>query len=307
MNSRPSVAWIVATCIVLACAACGGQDKTARAEYTEPRLKNVGIVDAGVVLPFGEYTLARPDLERMAREYAQLLGRCLDSRNAAVPTGAYFAGDYLRPPTPQANASLVWGGPFGTLDAAHAKRWGYHASPDGLYANGPAFYQSSPDNVTLGGQSSPGLERAERELDGPLDAGKTTCRADVEEQLAAPMPDLSDLTRDTSQLALSHPDVVPKLAAWVTCMSDAGFGGFKNVYDAEMSVYLIPLSDAEITLAVKDVECTTSSRWADFYYAALADYQKQAIKNNPDTFSSALSQVQKRADAISAAVDQGAG
>ena len=295
----------MATCLVLAFAGCAGQDKTARTEYREPRLNDVGIVDAGVVLPFDAYTLARPDLERMARGYAALLRRCLESRGVPVPAGAYFAGDYLRPPDPHANASLVWGGPLGTLDAAHARRWGYHASPDGSYANGPAFYQSSPDNVTLGGRSSPGLERAERELDGPLESGRTTCRADVEAQLSAPMPDVSDVERDTSQLALGHPDVVPRLGAWVTCMRDAGFGGFKNVYDAEMSVYLVPLSNAEITLAVHDVACTTSSRWADFYYAAVADYQRQAIKNNPDTFSGALSQVQKRADAISSAVDQG--
>ncbi|GAA3660224.1 hypothetical protein GCM10022237_20220 [Nocardioides ginsengisoli] len=294
----------MAVCLVLVCAACAGQDETARAEYTEPRLKNVAVVDAAVALPFDAYTLSTPELEHMARDYAQLLEGCLESRGVPVPTDAFFAGDYLRASDPRDNQFLVWGGPFGTLDAAHAKRWGYHASPDGPYANGPAFYLSSPDNLGLGGHASPGLERAERELDGPLDSGKATCRAEVDKQLSAPMPDVADVKRDTSQLALGHPAVVPRLAAWMTCMREAGFGGFKHVYDAEMSVYLRPLGAAEIRLAVQDVACTRSSRWADFYYAALADYEKQAIKNNPDLFSGALSAERKRADALSSALDQ---
>lgn len=298
------LASVAALCLVLACSACQGQGESKGSEYIEPKLAGVGVVDSTIVLPFDNYALPVSELEQMARGNARLFERCLGERGISVPHDAYFGGDFIRGVDERPDETLMWGGPFGTLDAAHAQRYGYHASPTGPYAQGPGFYLSSPDNVSLGGQASAGSERAERELEGPLENGKTTCRAEVEEKIAAPMPDLSDLVRDTSKLAMGHPQVAPRLSAWVKCMSDAGHPGFEHVYDAEMSIYMGTLSEKEITLATDDVECTRSSRWADFYYAAVADYQDQAIVNNPDLFSGALAAARKRADSIASLVGQ---
>lgn len=274
-------------------------------EYLEPKLANVGVVDSGIVLPFDKYSLPVSELERMARGSARLFERCLGERGISVPRDAHFGGDFIRGIDKRNDESLMQGGPFGTLGEAHAQRYGYHASPTGPYVQGPGFYLSSPESVSLGGNASDGLERAERELDGPLDGGRKTCRMEVEEKVSAPMVDLSDLARDTSKLAMGHPQVSPTLSAWTSCMADSGHPGLENVYDASMSIYLRPLSENEIDLAVDDVECTRSSRWADFFYAALADYQRQAIANNPDVFSGALARARERADSIDSLLNQG--
>src|SRR4051794_40076260 len=125
------IASIATLCFALAFSACQGQGETKGAEYTEPKLADVGVVDSAIVLPFDNYALPVSELERMARGSARLFEQCLGERGISVPHDAYFGGDFIRGLEKRSDETLMWGGPFGTLDAAHAQRYGYRASPTG--------------------------------------------------------------------------------------------------------------------------------------------------------------------------------
>jgi hypothetical protein len=189
-----------------------------------------------------------------------------------------------------------------TLD--HAQRFGYHSGPGEPYVLGTGFYIKAIGNVSATQSSSATADaRMQWELSGISPDNRTQnpddgCQAQVERRLASPLVDTTKALADVMDLAFNHPIVQQRMRNWVTCMHDAGEAEYDEVDEPVREFWLGTLTRRETRIAVKDVKCTQQSRWADYYYAALADYEEQAIKANPQLFESALHSEQDRLNAI---------
>jgi hypothetical protein len=271
---------------------------------------SVRVVDASVRLPFQEYELPTADRTRMQEGQARLLQRCMARRGFTVSIG----GDYLvgRQRSDFADP-FMWGGPFGTMPLEHARRFGYKPEPGGVFVKGPGFYLGSPVNLFLeSGQKVGGNDPAEERAfygrdDAPTDgdsteggsetSSETSCVAEVESAIGVPLVDTSNLEADLSKLARELPEVESAARDWVACMGRRGHR-FENVWEASAEFSLSLVSGRQIKTAVDDVECTAESGWANYYYAVLADYQRQAIEKDPDLLESALAAEKARLAAI---------
>ena len=244
----------------------------------------------------------------MQRAQAELLESCARDFGVEVQ----FGGDFICPADlwlsdAEAWATPWWGGGFGTLDEADAAqygylsltgwrlggrsrvlpqdRWQYVSAPGGgglddttreniqIVANGPM-----PDS-TLG-------EIPVDSTGNPVPSGG--CLGRVEDQIGGPVVTTWQLEADLGNLALTHPDVKAAIDSWAGCMEAEGYE-FGMVSEPVETLTNAVLSMAEIDLAVADVQCTAESRWADFYYAVLADYQQQAIDRQPRRFQRSAS------------------
>jgi hypothetical protein len=102
------------------------------------------------------------------------------------------------------------------------------------------------------------------------------CNQLVDQELGGELVSIVGIQADLINLALEHPRVKSSIAAWVACMSAAGFP-YDTVQQPASDYAVLPLTVEEVEVATADVTCTASSRWADQFYAALADYEDQAI------------------------------
>ena len=259
-------------------------------------------------LPFDAYSLSDDDLETMQTAQAQLLEACARSFGLETAMG----GDYVRPAD---IAHYMWGGRLGTLDAAYAAEFGYHASPESPWAPIGGFYLRDPGWVTPVDNGS-GLGEAESSLASmvlygptggddvpvPLDSSgqpvpEGGCLAQVEAEIGGPLVANTQTVAELINLSLAHPDVEAASVAWSECMASEGYD-YDKVLDAVESFSAAGLSSGEIEVALADVECIEQSRWADYFYAVLADYQQQAIVRNPEDFEAMLQSQTERMAAL---------
>lgn len=297
---------ILGATVLAACQSGGAEEPGA---YRTPRVDAVPVVDAGVRLPFQEYELSTADRTRMQQGQARLLQRCMAERGFTVTIG----GDYLvGTKRSEFFDPFMWGGPFGTMPLEHAKRFGYKPEPDGAFAKGPGFYYGSPVNLFLETHELGGEPEAERAFYGRAGltesssaesssaeevGSETGCMAEVESAIEAPLVDKIDLEADLSKLTREHPEVEAAIGDWLDCMTGRGHG-VEHVWDPSREFSVSPVSRRQIKVAVDDVECTAESGWANYYYAVLADYERQAIEKDPDFLESALAAEQARLAAI---------
>ncbi len=282
-----------------ACSSTGDSDKTHR--YKQPDAQSVPTVDASIRLPFQDYQLSTPERARIQESHARLLENCMRGRGFNASIG----GDYLRGhQNPKYGSPLLWGGPLGTMPLEHARQFGYKTAPRGPFARGPGFYLSSLTNLfseslTIG-------------TDVPADTafygkdsgrGDPGCLSEVEDAIDSPLVDLIDLDADLGQLTREHPQLELAVKQWVTCMKQSGYT-YHDVWKPSSEFFLGFVSQRQINIATADVKCTTKSGWANYYYYILADYQRQAIKKDPQLFESALEAEKARRAAIQRELDR---
>lgn len=283
-------------------ASCSSEDggRGGGFSYRTPQLDEVQIVDPAVRLPFEDYELSAADRIRMQDGETRLLERCMAERGFNVRIG----GDYTRPakPIPELSFSdaTMWGGPFGTLPLEHARRYGYKPEPGGPFVKGPGFYLSSPINRFLdsGGRGSkPTVEAAFYGASAKGDVtSKNGCFDEVRSRLGS-LVDTRDLVADVNKLARQHPKVEAATRAWVECMRDRGYD-YTDVWSASLEFSLQAVTQRQIEVAVDDVECTTESGWANYFYAAVADYQRQTLEHDPALMESGLAAEKDRVAAV---------
>lgn len=286
---------VVLACLAVALSGCGDErGRSTSAGLSTPDLGSVPRVDATVRLPFQDYELTGSERARLQEGEARLLTACMQERGFRVRIG----GDYLRPVEEVAYAdATMWGGPFGTMPLAHARRYGYKPEPDGAFVKGPGFYGSNPGYVYLDwgpGGPTPGADLAfHAPAGGDAEAG---CLAEVEAEIG-PLVDKVDLEAELGKLAREHPDVEAATAAWVRCMGERGYA-YAAVWEASQEFSLAAADRRQIQVAAADVECTLESRWADYYYAALSDYERQVLERDPDFLESVLASEEERLAAV---------
>lgn len=302
MSRRPSRRGTVAAgiavlvCLAPALSGCGDDNggESAPTGFSTPDLASVPRVDASVRLPFQDYELTAGDRARMQEGEARLLVACMQDRGFRVRIG----GDFLRPIKEVAYAdATMWGGPFGTMPLDHARRYGYKPEPEGAFVKGPGFYGSNPGHVYLDWGPEGPTAGADVAFNTP--AGGDTpagCLAEVEAEIG-PLVDKVDLEAELGKLAREHPEVEAATAEWVRCMGERGFA-YTAVWEASQEFSLSAVNRRQIEVATADVECNLESRWPDYYYAALADYQRQAIERDPDFLESVLTSEQGRLAAV---------
>lgn len=272
-----AAALILAAALLSGCAA-----SPTETEWSVPKLSaDVPTFSATSSLPFDAYELPHAELQRMQEAQGQLLTECA----ADYGFDLEFLGDY----TPPADLEFAaWGGRFGTLDASHASEFGYHASPDSAWAPVGGFYLRDPANlqpsdvaasvtsqiVMYGPEVDPTVSPPVDAAGDDIPAGG--CNQIVNNELGGEMVSIVGIEADVINLALEHPRVKSAIAAWVACMSAAGYP-YDNVQQPANDYAAGPLTAEELDVATADVSCTASSRWADLFYAALADYENQAI------------------------------
>lgn len=244
-------------------------------------------------LPFDSFQLGDAELTRMQTKEAVLLTECAQRFGLDVT----FGGDYMEP---EDISYLSWGGRPGTMSVEHAAEFGYHPAPGEPWAHVGGFYLKDPANVQAGGSTDPGVveilfgrdaDDAQAEISQDIPEGG--CYGEVEGALGGPVSSVTYANSDLINLALKHPDVAKASERWQGCMKAEGFQ-FDTVYLASESFTMATLSPEEIDVAIADVSCTESSRWADIFYYVLADYQRQAIEREPATFEDALNSQNER-------------
>jgi hypothetical protein len=125
----------------------------------------------------------------------------------------------------------------------------------------------------------------------------------VEKSINSPVTDIRREEGEPIDLASEHPVVVRAMNEWRTCMKRAG-RDYKNVIGGfEEFEYDTPDKE-QIDVAIADVECTQQSRWADYFYAAVIDYQKQILKRSPEPFEAHLESQRKRLAAVNREVER---
>ncbi len=300
--------------LMLLTAGCATSDLN-EPEWHVPAIEDPPRFVATTPLPLDAYRLADEDLASMQSAQARLLVECARDYGVDVTV----SGDYLRP---SGEARLMWGGRIGTMDGEHAAQWGYHPSPDGSWAPVGGLYLRDPMNlqpdpaansdpraeariqrVMYGGSDDldgqkPGADDGARDLEVP-DGG---CWRQVESQINSPLSSDLDTLVDLYNLALVDDRVVDAISQWSDCMSSVGFQ-FREVQEPGRSFTLAALTPEESSVAVADVRCTAESRWADWFYAVLVDYQHQALLKDPAAFASVLSSQQARLEALGRLVD----
>lgn len=298
LRSRSAALVALAGLVVLGFSSCSGDDSEEQAEtYSVPQVSEVAAVNSSIRLPFDEYELPAADRVRMQAGQARLLQRCMSERGV----DATFAGDYLlggqrsgfMDPT-------MWGGPFGTMPLAHARRFGYKPAPDGPFVKGPGFYLSNPAHLFLetGMQEPAAVGLVEAEFYGVDEAGAAPgCQKVVESSIGAELIDFIDLRSRLNQWAREHPRVEEASRRWSVCMSRAGYD-FDSVWSASQKFATVPLTQEQVDTAVADVRCTQESRWADYFYAVVADYQRQATEHESTLLEAALASEEERLVAI---------
>jgi hypothetical protein len=296
-------ALILSSSVLAACQDGGTEEPKA---YRTPEVGSVRVVDASVRLPFRGYELSTADRTRMQEGQARLLQRCMAKRGFTVQIG----GDYLvatRSVTGIADP-FMWGGPFGTMPLEHAERFGYKPEPDGAFVKGPGFYLGNPVNLFLSSELKVGVDpAAERAYygtsydpeDGSAEGGdpETGCSRKVESAIGVPLVNTIDLEADLGNLTREHQKVEAATRDWVECMGRRGYQ-FKHFWEASQEFLLPPVSKRQIKVAVDDVECTSESGWPNYYYAVLADYERQAIKKDPGLLEAGLASEKARLAAI---------
>jgi len=300
---RGSLAGLVVALVGLGLlgASCGSEDDGGGGfSYRTPTLDEVPVIDTAIRLPFDDYELSTADRIRMQDGETRLLVQCMAERGFTVRIG----GDYTRPekPIPKLSFSDVtmWGGPFGTLPLEHARRFGYKPEPGGPFVKGPGSYLSSPINRFLDTGGRDPDPAAEAAFYGESAEGDVTsddaCLAKVQDPLGT-LVDTRDLQADLNKLARQHPRVEAAIRAWVACMRDRGYD-YSDVWGASAEFSLQAVTQRQIKVAVDDVECTTESGWANYYYAAVADYQRQTLEHDPSLMEAALEAEKDRLAAV---------
>lgn len=306
--SRMLTSGIVAVLVGTA-TGCGSDDGGTQA-FEHPELDTVPMVTADLRLPFDRYELPVADRVRLQGGQASLVERCMDGRGFQVKV----YGDYLRPP-----GVVPLGGPVGTMTAEHASRLGYQAGPQDPFKLGSGMYVRSIDNLSLDPQMDPEVRNDpifKEALDGPPAGGgkppegvevptapvgeptyEKGCFELVEESLHAPVVDTLEVAGDVIDLAAEHPKIVASMKAWANCMTTRGHR-YKTVVDPFREFGFTEPSPDQVRTAVDDVACTTESGWANYFYAALSDYQDQAIEHDPEQFEAQLAAQQKRLKAV---------
>lgn len=276
--------------------ACAGDASDGDRSYRTPELESVPVVESSLTVPFQQYELSFAERQRMQVGHARLLERCMSERGFSVAVAGDFVLGHQRDGVMD---PAMWGGPFGTMPLEHARRYGYKPEKDGPFVKGPGFYLSNPGHLFLetGKITEDQLAPAERAYYGA--DGDPGCVDRVEEQIGVTLVDFIDLRSDVSQLAREHPRVESAMRAWVECMAQSGYR-YSQVWEASQRYGTAPVSQVQVETAVADVRCTRQSHWADYFYAAVADYQRQAIERTPDLLEGALESEKARLLAIEA-------
>lgn len=303
MRKSRSLGLIVILALAVGLAGCSAQAKESKGGYIVPQLPKTFDM-SNLRLPFDSYELSFDQLARMDSDWEAALSRCAADYGATIT----FTSDYTRPSDPNFQKQMGWGGPLGTLTKQQASQYGYHAMPTGPTTPFTANYLDDPRNVHIEENPTPlqllivdGQSASARDstssLPVPVDkAGKTLpkggCNAVVQSEMGGPLESDIDLEAQLDALAIKDTRVQKAITNWAACMSAAGYP-YSMPYEPISSGNAY-LNATEVSTAVTDVGCTTTSHWSTVYYEVLTGYEKQAIEKNPQLFQGQLAS-QKRA------------
>lgn len=282
--------------VAVAMTACSaGAGTHGQSQYRQPTLKSVSPAFENQTLPFDRYSIGYEGLADIQRAEVRDLTQCLLDQGIRLPSTLSFAGDYYRP-LDASSSNLLWGGPLGTMSLAQARDHGFHAGPDDPFSLGSGLYIRSLDNLSLSGSASSGTRTA---ADKALNESGG-CREREASRLGH-VVEPTQVELDVMNLAYNHPQVGARMKLWAMCMADAGYPEYSSVNDPPSGVALREVAAHEVRVATANVKCMHKSKWPDYFYTALADYESQAIRNDPNTFTNELASEQailKRAGAV---------
>ena len=264
-------------------------------------------IDPSFALPADSYRLSDEQRAVMGEAQERLLVACA----AEFGVDMQFIGDYVRKPD---NSGYYWGGLYGTMTEEHANSHGYLAAPTGPWKTSSGFTLSSPTKfaaytsdevgprnqllqvVALGPETQTTIPASDQ-VAVPRDGNGSEvppggCAGIVERQIGVPLDtSLDDDLFQLMMLSRAQRRVAQAESEWISCMTRATGETFAAVSEAWVQ-------GARPETAVADVQCTQESRWPDFFYPVLADYQQQMIQKEPERFEGALATEQKRFEAL---------
>lgn len=298
--------WASLTALIAVLTVTGCAPTATEETWTTPQLgSSIPSFTSADSLPFDAYHRSEADFTAMQRAEAELLVTCA----ADYGVDARYSGDFIRPDD---ISRSMWGGRPGTLDEEHASEFGYHASDTSPWAPIGGFYLKDPSNIqpalTSTGDDLVTLvtygPTEESELDVPLDShGEPVpaggCLGIVEKTIGGSLTSDVEIASDLVNLALAHADVADSIARWSKCMTASGYD-YDTVQGPAEAFSLTLITPEEVAVAVADVRCTETSRWADTFYAVLGDYQQQAVDRHPADFEAVLASETARLTALTA-------
>jgi hypothetical protein len=152
------------------------------------------------------------------------------------------------------------GGPYGWIDGAKARKYGFHSSP----ADGASLHQAS---VRLSGAQNRALRACSASAGSTLQAGRMIDPASLVNQMAA----------QAWSLAAGDARVRTATARWSSCMRAHGFRYSAPPTADQWLATSRMVSRAEIATASADAACTASTDLAGIFFAVDAGYQRELI------------------------------
>lgn len=152
------------------------------------------------------------------------------------------------------------GGPYGWIDGAKARKYGFHTSP----ADGASFHQAP---VRLSADQDRALRSCTAGASSALQAGRVIDPGSLVNKMAA----------QAWSLTVGDARVKTATARWSSCMRAHGFRYSAPPTGDQWLAKSRTASPAEIATASADAACTTSADLAGIFFAVDAGYQRELI------------------------------
>lgn len=259
--------------------ACSSPDDQTN-ELAVPEFDQPDRFSSDTPLPFDQYRLTDAEFAEMQGKEVAYFDDCL--ADAGIATDRYqLSGDYVAPAEP---FSLpLWGGKLGTLTLRHVQEYGYHAAAGDPITKSAGYYiKTWPIRLTI---LSPGDHPPSEDQEDAVADAYVECGGQLPDAVHVEPPELEELESDLVNRSYADDRVVKALENWRSCMKRFGYS-FEKIDDAALQFSLATkISRKEVATATADVKCTAESRWADYFYTVLADYQRQSIEQDQDLFN----------------------
>lgn len=276
--------------LILLLSSCATDEDPAKS-LTEPKFDRPTEYSTETPMPFDEFRLSESEFVEMQTKELAYFRNCMSDAGIG-PERYSLNGDYVVPA--DVPSLPLWGGKLGTLTMRHAREFGYHAGP-GDPISGASGYYIKTWNIqmtVLAPGSEPPAEKDEDAVANTYSNCGNRLPAAAREQ----PPDITRLEADLVNRSFSDRRVANAVDEWSACMESKGYS-FDELDKASLQFSLVfKISKKEIETATADVTCTEQTRWSDYFYTVLADYQRQAINQDPDLFNDYERALQRRLD-----------
>ncbi|MEV0317120.1 hypothetical protein ACIBKX_31180 [Streptomyces sp. NPDC050658] len=250
--------------VVSGCASGGESDKPA----------GDGAADGAWALPVEAYLPTRKEEQAITQARAALVKDCMEAQGFS----------YNQPPElPEIGGQSLTDGRYGIWERDDVERWGYHPDPERLKAHEEATAQvtdltqelSQAERTALYGKSEGpaeghGIGGCAREVSVKLGEGTT---GESFTELAEAM------ANDAHSRAQREPVVRKAFESWSACMKKQGYD-YQTPMDANDDAAFAEqeISDAELAVALTDLDCREKHRVNQTWYEQETRWQKRLIE-----------------------------